>query len=128
MNSHNPSAANSLFSYKYRSQIRRTTSNIIGTESILSLHKTSNSIGSHAQDYEIEIEKIKLEIRERLKEQQKREEFLKNILQIENDPGNTELYTETTRKSELKNSEAHLNESKSFFFCFKKLFSKCFWC
>ena len=97
MNSNQIMKTNSLLSYK-QTKKRRTTSNIIGNENILNLHKTSNSIGSAGPYFDAQLEKIKIEIKERLKEQQKREEFLKNMLQLDNEPSNTEMYTETNRK------------------------------
>lgn len=117
---------NSLYSYKSSYAKRRTTSTIVGNTSILSLHKTSNSIGTLYPYHDAKIEQIKIEIQERLKEQQRREKLLHSMIHADNEPANTEMYTETTRKSDIKTSESTLNDSKSIFFCFKKIFSKCF--
>ena len=128
MDSHLIFNKKALFPSKYQTEKRRTISNLIGNPTVLTFHKTSNSIGSSSPCDDVQLEQIKLEIKVRLKEQQKREEFLNNMLQLDNEPSNTEMYTETTRKTELKTSESMLNESGTYIFCFKKLFSKCFWC
>ena len=127
MNSNHVLSKNTLFAFKYQSHQRRTTSTIIGNQVALSMHKTSSSIGTTMPYFDSDLERIKIEIKERLKEQQKREEFLANMLQLDNEPANAELYTETTRKSDVKTSESTLNDQNSYFFCFRKLFSKCFW-
>lgn len=116
----------SLYSYKTQYAKRRTTSTIIGDNSMLSLHKTSNSIGTPYSYYNAQIEQIKLEIQERLKEQKNREKTLQNMMKADNEPIITEMYSETARKNDIKNSESTLNESDSYFLCIKKIFSKCF--
>lgn len=126
MNPH-PGPNKSLFSYQYNLGTRRTASTLIGKQVSPFAHKSSNSIGSAAA-CDGQLEQIKIEIKKRLEEQQRREEFLKKMLQIDNEPGNTELFTETTRKTEGKTSESVMNDSTNSVFCLKKIFLKCFWC
>jgi hypothetical protein len=113
-NSHQPIKKDSLK--------RRTTSSIV-TSSTVNAHKLSNSISSSFVCYDLQVEKIKLEIQARLKEQQKRENFLDDILKIENELSNAEMLTEANRKNEP--IELKQLETESFWKSFRKLCCKC---
>lgn len=107
---------------KSMSNKRRTTSTIVkNTE--LSVFKSKESISSSFAYYDLQLEKIKVEIQERMKEQKKREEFLHGMLKHENEQSTTEMLTETNRKAELNLPPRH---SESVWFCVRKFCCKCF--
>jgi len=101
---------------------RRTTSSIV-KKSDISVYKSKESISSSFAYENLQLEKIKVEIQERMKEQKKREEFLHSELKHENEQSTAEMLTETNRKPEINLPH---RDHESLWFCFRKFFCKCF--
>ena len=114
--------AKKLKRLKSMSNKRRTTSTIV-KNSDLSVYKSKESISSSFAYYDLQLEKIKVEIQERMKEQKKREEFLHGVLKHENEQSTAEMLTETNRKGELNLPP---RDQESAWFCVRKFFCKCF--